>query len=121
MQDMKFFCALHAERSPQLLKKVMLALRHVHVVWELLIGKVLGAKLSNQHNSVQEFCMCMGDSPTHGLAQVAGAAAAAGLSLQAVAAEAAAAARAVGSMGVATRVCTVPGSEPSTRLVSPLP
>ena len=54
-------------------------------------------------------------------AQVAGAAAAAGLSLEAVAAEAAAAAHAVGSMGVATRVCTVPGAEPSTRLVLSLP
>ena len=49
------------------------------------------------------------------VAQVAGAAAAAGLSLEKVAAEAAAAAQAVGSMGVATSVCTVPGSQPSTR------
>ena len=49
------------------------------------------------------------------VAQVAGAAAAAGLSLDKVAAEAAAAAQAVGSMGVATSVCTVPGSQPSTR------
>jgi len=47
--------------------------------------------------------------------QVAGAAAAAGLSLEAVAAEAAAAARAVGSMGVATAVCTLPGAAPSER------
>jgi hypothetical protein len=51
--------------------------------------------------------------------QVAGAAAAAGLSLEAVANEAAAAARAVGSMGVATAVCTLPGAAPSDRSAAP--
>lgn len=47
--------------------------------------------------------------------QVAGAAAAAGLSLKDVTAEAAAAAAAVGSMGVATSACTLPGGQPSER------
>jgi hypothetical protein len=46
---------------------------------------------------------------------VAGAAAAAGLPLADVAAEAAAAAAAVGSMGVATSACTLPGGQPSDR------
>lgn len=47
--------------------------------------------------------------------QVAGAAAAAGLSLADVRAETKAAAAAVGSMGVATRACALPGAQPSDR------
>lgn len=34
--------------NPQFLNKLMLALRHAHVVWGLLIGKVLGAERSYQ-------------------------------------------------------------------------
>lgn len=49
--------------------------------------------------------------------QVAGAAAAAGLSLADVAAEAQAAAASVGSMGVATSACTLPGGQPSDRSI----
>ena len=49
--------------------------------------------------------------------KVAGAAAAAGLPLADVAAEAAAAAAAVGSMGVATSACTLPGGQPSGRCI----
>jgi triose/dihydroxyacetone kinase / FAD-AMP lyase (cyclizing) len=48
--------------------------------------------------------------------KVAGAAAAAGKSLAEVKAEAAAAAAAMGTLGVALSVCTVPGSSPSSRL-----
>ena len=48
--------------------------------------------------------------------KVAGAAAAAGLSLEEVAAEARAAAAAVRSIGIATSVCTVPGQAKSSRL-----
>lgn len=48
--------------------------------------------------------------------QVAGAAAAAGLSLAQVAAEAKHASEGVGTMGVALSVCTLPGEVPSDRL-----
>ena len=48
--------------------------------------------------------------------KVAGAAAAAGASLEEVAAEARAASTGVGSMGVALTVCTVPGNATSDRL-----
>ena len=47
--------------------------------------------------------------------QVAGAAAADGATLEQVKAEAEAAAAAVGSVGVATRSCTLPGGRPSDR------
>lgn len=50
--------------------------------------------------------------------KVAGAAAAAGLPLAQVKEEAEAAAHLVGSMGVATSVCTLPGGKPSGRCVA---
>lgn len=50
------------------------------------------------------------------LSQVAGAAAAAGLSLNDVAAEAKHASEIVGTMGVALSVCTIPGQVTSDRL-----
>ena len=45
--------------------------------------------------------------------QIAGAAAAAGLSLDKVKAEVEAVASSVGSMGMATQICSVPGNEPA--------
>ena len=50
------------------------------------------------------------------LLQIAGAAAAEGLSLQEVAAAAKEAADQCRSVGVATRICTLPGASPSDRL-----
>ena len=52
--------------------------------------------------------------------QVAGAAAAAGLSLEEVRQEAEQAAAAVGSMGVASRACSTPGEEPARRCDQPI-
>lgn len=106
---------------------LMLTLRHAHVVWGLLIGEVLVTERPYHCNPLQTSACAWAtwqaivSHSAFPLAQVAGAAAAAGLSLEAVAAEAAAAAHAVGSMGVATRVCTVPGGEPSTRWAPPQP
>ena len=48
----------------------------------------------------------------HGIAQIAGAAAAAGLPLEEVRAVADEAARSTGSMGVATQICRIPGENP---------
>lgn len=52
------------------------------------------------------------------LMQIAGAAAAEGLSLQEVAAAAKEAANQCRSVGVATRICTLPGASPSDRLTA---
>ena len=54
----------------------------------------------------------------HTLLQIAGAAAAEGLSLQEVAAAAKEAADQCRSVGVATRICTLPGASPSDRLTA---
>jgi len=49
------------------------------------------------------------------MVQIAGAAAVAGLSLEEVKKEAELAACAVGSMGLANRICTIPGEVPPRR------
>ena len=50
--------------SLHFLIKLMLALQRAHVVWGVLMSKVLGAKLSYQTSFL---CMCTGECPTHGL------------------------------------------------------